>query len=272
MSIKADYHMHSHHSGDSEAPMEEMIRAGIAAGLKTICFTEHNDFDYRPLNDEIDHSFELNADSYLYELLGLKKKYEGQIELLFGLECGMQPELAKENARFVKEHEYDFVLASVHVCNGKDPYFPEFFEGKREEEALREYLEETYINIRRFGNFDSLGHLDYMIRYCKQMDRQYEYEKYKDIIDKILMNLIDREKALELNTAGLRKGMNQMHPNREVLVRYRALGGELITVGSDAHRPEDVAADFDRAEELLKSCGFHYYTVYNGRCAMMEKL
>ena len=143
MSIKSDYHLHSHHSGDSDAPMEEMVKNGIAAGLEAMCFTEHVDFDFRPLGKEKSDMFELNADSYLYELLSLKKKYEDQIELLFGLECGMQPHTARENVRFIKEHEYDFVIASVHLCGGKDPYYPEYFEGKEEEEALREYLEET---------------------------------------------------------------------------------------------------------------------------------
>lgn len=272
MSIKADYHLHSGHSGDSSASMEEMVKSGIAAGLETMCFTEHIDFDYRPLGAEPDHTFDLNADSYLYELLSLKSRYEDKIELLFGLECGMQPHLARENVRFIKEHEYDFIIASVHVCGGKDPYFPEFFKEKSNEEALREYLEETYQNIRVFGNFDCLGHLDYIIRYCKEMDMQYEYDKYKDIIDKILSYLINREKALELNTAGLRKGMREMNPCRKVISRYRELGGELITIGSDAHSPEEVAADFDKAESLLLDCGFEYYTVYNGRIPIMKKL
>ncbi len=272
MSIKADYHLHSHHSGDSEAPMEEMVLAGIAAGLETMCFTEHVDFDYRPLGKEVDPMFELNADSYLYELLGLKSRYAGQIELLFGLECGMQPHVAKENVRFIREHEYDFILASVHVCGGKDPYCPEFFEEIKEEEALRAYLEETLQSLRVFGNFDSLGHLDYIIRYCKRLDRQYEYAKYKDIIDKILTHLISHEKALELNTAPLRKGMKEMNPCREVIARYHELGGELITIGSDAHRPNEVASDFGKAEELLKTCGFGYYTVYSGRIPMMKKI
>ena len=272
MSIKADYHLHSSHSGDSDAPMEEMVKRGIAAGLQAMCFTEHVDFDFRPFGKEKSDRFELNADSYLYELLRMKEKYEGQMKLLFGVECGMQPHVAEENVRFVKEHEYDFVIGSVHICGGKDPYYPEFFEGKEEEAALREYLEETLCNIKAFGNFDSLGHLDYIIRYCKRMDRRYEYAKYKDVIDKILSYLIEGEKALELNTAGIRKGMREMNPARETLRRYREMGGELITVGSDAHRAGDVAADFDRAEEFLKDCGFGYYTVYQNRSAIMRKL
>ncbi len=272
MPIRTDFHLHSSHSGDCDAPMEDMVQKAIKTGLQTICFTEHMDFDYRPMGKEPSDMFTLNADAYLYDLLRLKNKYEGEIEILFGLECGMQPHLSKENTRFIKEHEYDFVIGSVHVCGGKDPYYREYFAEKSEEEALREYFEETFRNIRVFGNFDALGHLDYIIRYCTQTDKHYEYAKYADILDKILYYLIDREKALELNTAGLRKGMSETNPGREVLARYHELGGELITVGSDAHRPEDIAFGFGQAEDLLKACGFQYYTVYSGRIAMMKKL
>lgn len=272
MAIKADYHLHSHHSGDSDASMEEMVKSGIAAGLETMCFTEHMDFGCPVPEQEPGLTFELNADSYLYELLSLKSRYEREMELLFGLEIGMQMRFIRENVRFIKEHEYDFVIASLHLCGGKDPYYPDCFEGKSEEEALREYLEETFQNIRAFGNFDCLGHLDYIIRYCRKMDRKYEYAKYKDIIDKILSHLIRHEKALELNTAGLRHGMKEMNPCKEVIARYHELGGELITVGSDAHRPNEVASDFQKAEALLQDCGYEYYTVYNGRIPMMKKL
>lgn len=75
-----------------------------------------------------------------------------------------------------------------------------------------------------------------------------------------------------MNTAGIRKGMQEMNPCREVIRRYHEMGGELITIGSDAHRPGEVASGFDKAEELLRDCGFQYYTVYNGRIAMMKKL
>ena len=72
MPVLADCHLHSHHSGDSEASMAEMVLRGIELGLDTLCFTEHNDFDFPAAPGEPEDLFLLNADSYLYELLGLK--------------------------------------------------------------------------------------------------------------------------------------------------------------------------------------------------------
>lgn len=272
MAILADLHLHSSYSGDSDAPMEEMIKKAIASGLNTICFTEHIDIDYPLRDDMTENIFTLNSDAFLYELLGYKNKYADKIEVLFGLECGMQPHLSRENAKIIKEHEYDFILGSVHLCGGADPYYPDYWTGKEEEAVVRQYFEETYRNIRALGNFDSLAHLDYIIRYTKTMDKKYEYAKYQDILDKILEHLIDRDKALELNTGSLRKGMDQCNPCIDVIKRYKELGGEMITVGSDAHKPEDVATGLDKANEILADCGFKYYTVFSGRIPMFKKL
>jgi len=272
MPILSDLHVHSSYSTDSNAPMEEMIKQAITKGLHSICFTEHVDLEYPETPDYPAGSFQVNVDSFLYELLGYKSKYADKIEVLFGLECGMQPHLSRENAKIIKEHEFDFILGSVHMLDGKDVYYPSFYENITEEEALRMYLESTYQNIRSFGNFDSLAHLDYIIRYCKNMDCTYDYDKYKDIIDPILKHLINREKALELNTGALRKGMKQCNPCFEVLKRFHDLGGEYITIGSDAHAAQDVGCDFDKAAELLKACGYEYYTVFSGRIPMQKKL
>lgn len=265
MPITADCHLHSHHSGDSQAPMEEMIRRGIELGLTTMCFTEHHDFAYPASPEEPENIFLLNPDSYLYELIQMREKYAGRIRILFGLELGLQPEVMRENAVFAKSHEYDFIIASSHICHGKDPYYPAFFEGRSDEEAYREYFVSELENIRKFSNFDVYGHLDYVVRYGASMDRDYSYEKYADIFDDILELLLEKGKGIELNTGGISKGMRDPHPCRGVIRRYRELGGEIITVGSDAHAPAHVGEYFDRAAEVLKDCGFRYYTVFEKR-------
>ena len=76
---------------------------------------------------------------------------------------------------------------------------------------------------------------------------------------------IEHGKGIELNTAGLKYGLPYAHPHRDVLKRYRELGGEILTIGSDAHKPEHVAYDFQKVPELLESCGFRYYTEFIGR-------
>ncbi|MBD5485758.1 MAG: histidinol-phosphatase HisJ family protein [Lachnospiraceae bacterium] len=272
MPITADYHLHSSFSGDSSTPMEEMVKKGIKAGLTHMCFTEHNDFDF-PVSESSPAGFwELNPDAYLYDFLKLREKYAGQITLCFGVELGMQPHLSRKNAAFAKEHDYDFIIASSHICNGKDPYYPSFYEGRTQFEAYQEYFESILDNLKSYSNFDVYGHLDYVVRYGPTKDEGYSYEAYRDIFDRILEKIISMEKGIEINTAGLAKGLRSANPCIGVLKRYRELGGEIITVGSDAHKPEQIAYAFDHAADILKECGFRYYTTFEKRSPSFHKL
>jgi len=184
--ILADCHMHSSHSGDSDAPMESMILKGTDLGLKTLCFTEHNDFNF-PITEETPQGiFDLNADSYLYELIQLKEKYADRIRVLFGVELGLQNSCFRENAVFAKSHEFDFIIASTHLLQGHDPYYESFFEGKNEDAVYRDYFEAELEGLKKFSNYDVCGHLDYIVRYGPNKDANYSYQKYQDVIDAIL--------------------------------------------------------------------------------------
>lgn len=272
MAITADYHMHSSYSGDSDTPMEQMVQQAIKAGLQQICFTEHQDFDYPESEGIPSDFFQVNTDSYLYELIRLKEKYTDQIRICFGIELGLQPHLMREHARYIKSFDFDFVIGSSHVCNRMDPYLPIFYEGRSEEEAYREYFTSIYENIKKFKNFDVYGHLDYVVRYGPNKDKEYTYEKYRDIFEKILNILLENEKGIEINTGGLRNGLREPNPCVDILKRYRALGGEIITVGSDAHTPEYVGYAFEKAAEILKGCGFSYYCTFQHRLPEYHKL
>ncbi len=273
MAITADYHVHSSFSGDCDTHMEQMIQSAISKGLKHICFTEHMDFDFPyDVTGDKPGMWELNADSYLYELLRLRDKYTSQIEIHFGVELGMQPQVVCQNLIFAREHEYDFIIASSHICQGMDPYYPQFYEGRTEEEAYRSYFESILQNVKLFHNFDVYGHLDYVVRYGPNKDKYYSYESYKDVIDPILSYLIENEKGIELNTAGLTKGLKDANPCKAVLKRYRDLGGEIITIGSDSHSTQTLGSHFDKAAEILTDCGFKYYCVFANRIAEYLKI
>lgn len=265
MAILADYHLHSDFSGDCCASMESMIQAGIAQGLAQMCFTEHQDFDFPYTCANPPEVFSLNTDSYLYELIQCREKYAGQIEILFGVELGIQPHITKELSRYAKSYDFDFIIASSHVCGGHDPFYPAFFEGRSEKDAYLEYFNSIYENIRKFENYDVYGHLDYVVRYGPNKDAAYTYQKYHDILNSILLLLLEKEKGLELNTGGLRSGLREPNPCIDILKRYRELGGEIITIGSDAHTPETVAENFKKAADILAACGFRYYSVFRNR-------
>ena len=272
MSILSDCHLHTSHSGDSTASMEEMIRQGISMGLTTMCFTEHNDFDFPVSETDPAGKFELNTDAYLYDLIRLREKYEGQIRILFGLELGLQPSVVRPNAILVNSYDFDFIIGSSHLVRGRDPYYPEYYDGRTDEEAYMEYFESILENIRKFSNFDVYGHLDYVVRYGRTRDEHYSYAQYRDIFDEILKLLIEKEKGIELNTGGLPKGMRDVHPCTDVIRRYRELGGEIITIGSDSHDTKHIAGSFDLASEILKSCGFTYYTIFEKRMPEFKRL
>ncbi len=272
MPITADCHLHSSFSGDSDTPMEEMILSGISHGLTTMCFTEHMDINYPDSAGEPGSIFLLNTDPYLYDLARLKEKYRDKIRILFGVELGLQPEVLRQNAIYAKSYEFDFIIGSSHVCHGKDPYYPAFFEGRSESWAYREYFESILENVKKFSNFDVYGHLDYVVRYGPNRDRDYCFDTYRDVIDAILKTLLEKGKGIELNTGGIKKGLKDFHPCTDILKRYRELGGEIITVGSDSHDVEHIADSFSRAAEVLQSCGFRYYAVFEKRTPEFLKL
>ncbi len=272
MAITADFHLHSNFSTDSHTPMEEMILKGIELGLTHMCFTEHMDLHFPITEDTPSGSFIVNTDSYLYDLITYREKYKDKIKLLFGIELGLQSQYRMDISKYAKSYDFDFIIGSSHLCHGKDPYYPAFYEGRSEEEAYREYFGSILDNLKAFHNFDVYGHLDYVVRYGPNKDKNYTYEKYKDILDAILSTLLEKEKGLEINTGGIRKGLRELHPLTAVIKRYRELGGEIITVGSDAHVPGRISEGFDRAAEILTACGFRYYTVFENRIPEFKKL
>lgn len=263
--ILTDAHLHSSFSSDSSASMEEMITQGIALGMKTLCFTDHYDPDYPDNPEGLD--FLLDFDTSYQTFLRLKEKYSDQIDLLFGIEVGVQPQVSDTLEHFYASYgnRYDFIINSCHIVEGLDPYDGIYFQKYTPVEGLRKYFSAVFDNLRRFPHFQSAGHLDYVSRYLPKPGPAFCYQDYADILDPLLFYLIDHGKALEINSAGLRAGLDHPNPHMDILHRYRVLGGELITIGSDAHCPEHIAQKFEVLQDMLKEAGFDYYALYRNK-------
>lgn len=255
--ILSDFHTHSTFSTDGTDKLVEMANSAVEKGLKTICFTEHNDFDY-PGGE-----FLLDTDAYKNELLRVREQLSGKIEVLFGVELGLMKHLGERLREYLDGRGFDFVIGSSHLIDGKDPYFPEYFAELGQRNGVLRYFESIVENIGAFSDFDVYGHLDYAVRYSPE--KSYNPVDFREIIDEILRKIVSLGKGIEINTAGLRKGLSHANPHPFILKRYRELGGEIITVGSDAHNTADIAADFDLAESFLKDAGFEFYTVFRQR-------
>lgn len=266
--IQADMHMHTWFSTDSEACPRDMADEAVRKGLKTICFTDHFD------KDDLEWGEEgiFDVDAYFVEMQKLQEEYAGKLNIRIGIELGLRTYLKDYYEELTKKYPFDFVIGSVHNVPYKkdaegnilytDPAAEKLFADRTDKEAYRLMMETTLENVRTSDCFQTLGHLDYVVRYGKSREKEYSYTDYADIIDEILKLLIEKKKGLEVNSAGLKYGLPFAHPHPDVLKRYRELGGEIITIGADAHKPEHIAYDFAKAEEILKSCGFKYYTEF----------
>ena len=268
MSVSHDFHLHSSFSADSDADPVSMIEHALSLGLKGICFTEHLDLDCPPEGPD----FSLDFDAYFSALLQYKEQYRDRLQIGIGLEFGMQQPHSDHFHSLISRYPFDFIIGSLHFIHGKDPYYPSFFDGVTEEEAYRDYFQELYRLLPLYSGIQTLGHLDYIVRYGPNQNQNYSYAQYADVIDPILTYLIQHEICLEVNTAGLKYGLGATNPSLDVLKRYRSLGGSRITIGSDAHAPEHIAYDFSSISALLSEAGFNHYTVFANRCGSLQPL
>jgi len=256
-----DFHIHTSFSGDSDTPAHDQISRAIALGMMEICITDHYDYDPRIA----DNPYLLDFDAYLSCLKDLRAEYDGRIRVNCGIELGLALHVREHIEEIPSRYPFDYIIGSSHFIGSKDPYYPEFFNGRAEREVYENYFDVSLARLRRLDCYDVYGHLDYIVRYGPDRNRHYSYDAYREHIDPILKTLIEKGKGLECNTAGLKYGLGHPNPTEDILRRYRELGGEILTVGSDGHQPGHIGYAFDRLPELLKACGFRYYTVYHNR-------
>ena len=257
-----DHHVHTCFSPDSRTLPAEHAERALALGMPALCFTDHMDFDYPP---QYGIDFNLQPGPYLEAMERLRERYEDRLDIRAGVEVGLEAFLKEKITGYIVSNDWDFVIGSIHLAERRDPYFDDYFEGRGEKAAYRSYFEATLDSLASFEPvFDVLGHLDYVFR-CGQRSVTNAWQEWPELIDEILRLLIQKGVGLDVNTGGRKSGLPMQHPHDDILRRYRELGGELITFGSDAHRPEHLGDCFPETGEKLKSMGFRYYASYKKR-------
>ena len=259
--IKADLHVHSNFSPDCKYNMDDQINSAIKRSLKDICFTDHCDLYDKNI---IKESRLINyKQDYIDSLLDLKLKYQDKINILIGLEIGLEHNIKQKILDFIDSYEFDFIIGSSHSINNYDIAMDKnYFASKTEKQIFLEYLDCVLKNAREFDIYDVYGHLDYIVRYAPNKDKYFSFDIYKDILEQILKIIINKNKGIEINSAGLRYNLGYPHPNKNILALYKNLGGKIITVGSDSHSPKDIAYEFNTCLEILNNIGFRYYAVF----------
>ena len=232
-----DNHTHTKFSADSEMNAKDAIQRAQQLELG-IVFTEHFDFE---LPGDIDFTF--NPDEYFQEYETLRSD-----NVRLGVEVGMRKYARQANDEFIKRAPFDLVIGSIHLVDDLDIYYPEFYIGKDKETAYHKYFQ-AMIEESAIEDFDVLGHIDYICRAAPYENPEIDYASFKDDIDQVLNNVVERNKVLELNTRrfNTKRGIKELVP---IYKRYNELGGKYITIGSDAHKVEAIGNYFKLALEF----------------------
>lgn len=267
--FKMDFHTHSSFSADSQAPMEDMVKAAMRKGVTHMSLTEHVDYD-SDLNGSI-VQWDFDKKGYMEAIKTLGDRYEEDIQLFKGLELGLQPHLAQRNNDLISQWDFDFIIGSLHTVNGRDLYHQHYFDSLKPADALALYYDDYYKSIEAYSGFDVLGHLDLYLRYSPRL-KEVAFSSYEEGLTRLLSKVIQMGKGIEVNAGGYRYGLDATNPSEDILKCYKRLGGEIVTVGSDAHRPEDVAYAYDEIIAMLKRLDFKYVTYYSSRKPQYMKL
>jgi histidinol-phosphatase (PHP family) len=247
-----DCHTHSTFSFDGKAALEEQCQAAMNKGLAGICLTEHFSVDSRDVSFGV-----LDYENYHNTIDCLRRKFEGRLYIGRGLEIG-EPHLPQCSAALVKAlagMQLDFIIGSIHNIDGVK--LRNYMQGKSKEQLYTAYFKEILAMVET-ADIDVIGHLDLVKLYGAIGGYgDYAFAEYRELLSAIMKCAIQRGIGLELNTAGWRKEAGQQYPAHKVLRLYKELGGRIITLGSNAHKGQDVGADFERAKELLLACGFN---------------
>lgn len=262
-----DLHVHSSFSPDASATMEEAVISALDKGLKELCFTDHIDYDY----PDMDIHFNLKYDLYFDTIEKLQEKYKDKILIRKGIEMGLQPHVLEKCRKDIEKHNFDFVIGSVHVVEKKDLYNSDYFDNRTQKESYELYFEELHYMISHYQEYNVLGHLDIIKRYGG-FNTPLPLEEFKGHVISILKKIIADGKGIELNTSGFRYNLGDYHPSLDILKIYYQLGGEIITLGSDAHWPGDIAFAFDNAIRDLHDLGFKYICSFDKMKPIFHKI
>ena len=247
-----------------------MALDAIRLNIGELCFTDHVDYGIKPdWDNPAGARFEAGRpltncpyDPYFAEIDAVRDELGSYLDIRAGLELGVQSHTFEQNATLVERYreKLDFVICSIHQVGNKEFWNNEFQEGLTQDEVNIGHYEEMLAVVRSFHDYCVLGHLDSIRRYDPFGD--YPFERVRDVVAAILEQVIADGKGIEVNTSGIRYGMGDFHPARQVLELYHDLGGTIVTVGSDSHKPEHLGSYLRAAQAELAEIGFAGITTY----------
>ncbi|MBP5578078.1 MAG: histidinol-phosphatase HisJ family protein [Ruminococcus sp.] len=272
-----DCHTHTQFSVDSEADINECVRRAAELELAAYAITDHCECNawygrehYSEAEQQVRESFDYASDfeRSVSAVTAMKEKYAGKLNLICGVELGQILHDTDAAKTVNADKRVDFIIGSVHqVLGEQDFYFIDYEKLTMDEiyDLLERYFREVY-DLSRTDLFDVVGHITYCLRYMKQRHGICaDISRFDDMIGETFRNLAQNGKGIEINTSGLRQGFGDCFPNLKYVKLFRDLGGEIITIGSDSHTVEDIAANTADGAELARAAGFRRLAYFRKR-------
>lgn len=257
----ADYHLHTTCSPDGKLTASQIAEIALARGLQEICITDHldtiywntyeprTDFDWPALQRQIDEA---------------RERFGQQLAIRMGAELG-EATISTERADILLQNApaLDFIIGSVHTASKKFDYFDLYYMEKRDMDYYRaimeDYLDET-LKLVNYGKFHVLGHLTLPLRYIKNnVGLDLTFDDRTERLEEIFSLMIDKGIGLELNT---NRGGAPL-PSAQLLRLFRRMGGQVVTIGSDAHVPEHIGLAVQSCQQLLQETGWQYFATFD---------
>jgi len=257
-----DYHLHSRASVDSRMEMDVACAEAIRLGLNELCFTEHVDL----VPEDPDAGY-FDPDTYFAEIRRCREQFAGLLTIRAGIEVGESHRVRALQGSLTGRYPFDFVIGSLHWVGSETTMKPEYFDNKTRRQAYETYFTELLALVHA-GDFDVLGHLDVPKRYEFPLHGSFDSAEFAEEIRAVLAACVSRGVGIELNTGSMRRTDGDPSPSPEVLGWYRELGGGILTLGSDAHRPQHIAHEFSRARDMIRAAGFTHLTTFERRQPM----
>ena len=280
----ADYHVHTEFSDDSVFALEDVCALAIERGIDEICITDHVDYDVRPDWDEyrrdpscakiFEGKLSINVDyeRYFPAIEAARERFAPMLAVKTGMEFGVQSHTAERFHALFEQHAdaWDFIILSIHQVGNEEFWNGTFQKGRTQDEYNMQYYEEMLRVVQRFDDWSVLGHLDLIKRY--DAAGPWPDENARDIVAEIMKEAIRRGKGIELNTSSIRYGLSDLTPSEGILRLYRDLGGRVLSIGSDSHKPEHLGAHIPMMRERLQAIGFTEFCTFDHMEPVFHKL
>jgi histidinol-phosphatase (PHP family) len=257
-------HSHTFFSHDGQMDIKALVEEAKKRGYYYVAVTEHLDRDYLCVRDDNIKMRQLDLKAYKKGFDEAKKLQGDKLYLAFGVEVGFgsQKQVKEFYENKLPMYDFDVIINSVHVVQGKDLYYPYAYEKFDKATMYNKYINAITNSLRANYPYDIVGHIGYISRYAPYDDKGLLMPETKDAIDEMLLEIVKRDKTIEINTNN--KAGNIL-PERCILERYFLLGGRNVTFSSDAHYLNRLGDRYEQAASLALSCGFTHWTIYKKR-------